>query len=222
MIDMTRPCGSCGYDLQGLTANLCPECGKQIIDAGARETAASLVEEVRNGRMTVAELRELWPQYTADTTVIRAGAELWQGLAEMRDLRLTDDLSRVERVRSFLDRWVVFLRAECELRPASVRTQAGPPGPFLRPWATPAVVTAIALGVVCWVLATIAGPLWIAIVAGGLVFLALTSLSLVRQLRWTVRHVRYSELTRDAEAVHPFRSRAELEAARDALAEKSR
>ncbi len=111
MTNAARPCGSCGYDLRGLAANLCPECGKPIIDHAARERAATLIDRFRDGHITNDQLEDGWPSQTADRTIRRCFGDVWYTYSDTREYWLEGRDAPSEQVRGALTRWALFLRS---------------------------------------------------------------------------------------------------------------
>lgn len=103
-------CGACGYDAAGLPGNTCPECGGPIIDHAARESAAGLIEDFRDGRITNDGLEDRWPK-TADATVRRCFSDVWCCYCDSREYRLVGKDAPTEPARELLSRWAVFLRS---------------------------------------------------------------------------------------------------------------
>ncbi len=205
-MDGASQCGWCGYDLSGLTGNRCPECGKQITDLGSREAAASLIDNAIAGRVTLADVKELWPDQTADHAVLGACDELWRDLAAMHGLLLTDDAPRVESTRAYLGRWALLLRSGCGL----------PPGVRVARRRRRSLTWVVVLLPVA---AATAGT--VAVVVGVPVVGALLLIALIVMMLGVRRSIMDSHALRNVNKppllradVYPFRSRAELDAAR--------
>lgn len=211
---MIRVCGWCRYDLTGVPANRCPECGKAIIDDEARATAARLIRDVRDGRTPIAELFEAWPKETADWTVLRAAHEIRDELAEMRGLTLNRGLPHFEPVRGWLDRWAVFLRSGSKLAPRENAPRRGVRWGTRLSGAVVAYAGAVVLGSVVWMLAAPARYQWHAIVIAVVLGTGYLAMNLVQSLLQTGRLSRAIDRPELSRASYPFRSRAELEAAR--------
>ncbi len=103
-------CGGCGYDATGLPGNTCPECGKPVIDHGAREAAAALIEDFRDGRITNDNLEDRWLR-TTDPTVRRCFSDVWCCYSDTREYRLTGKDAAGVEVGGVLTRWALFRRS---------------------------------------------------------------------------------------------------------------
>lgn len=139
----SHACGRCGYDRRGLVPAdaVCPECGaaapqqlassertgqQPLINRPARDAAAALIEQFRDGAITNHQYMDQYEFYRRDPAVGRAFWDLWFLYDDVREYRAVgDDRFSIAAAARF-SRWALFLRSDLTY------TWPAPPGGRVR------------------------------------------------------------------------------------------
>lgn len=87
-----------------------------MIDRHDRESAASLVEQLRDGTLSNFDFEAQWPQCRSDRALKAISSMLWRYYDDLFEHRLTEAYALSGEAREIFDRCVLFLLSDLEYR----------------------------------------------------------------------------------------------------------